>query len=1384
MEIAVLGPVEVNGGSTALSRRDRVVLAALVARRGEAVGNEALAEALWGDNVPDTWQKVVQGCIVRLRKLVGTTSIETLPHGYRLRAHTDAVDSHRFERLLTTARERLRDGEPDRARYLVAQALALWRGKALAELEEWPPGRSEAQRLEELRLEAEDLHTEAALRAGNHRDVLAVASSRLSEEPLRERRWALVALAQYQGGRQHDALVTLRRATAMLARELGLDPSPELVDLEAAILRQDPQLSASAPPAQPSSVCPYRGLLPYGVEDAATFFGRSGDVSSCLDRLDSAGVLAVVGPSGCGKSSLVRAGIAAALRRDGRPVLVVTPGSRPLETLPPAASPRAVLVVDQCEEALGEDVDAQERTRWIDELVRHSERSQLVLALRADRVGALAAYPTLARLVERGLYLLGGMQEPNLRDAVEGPALQSGLRLDPGLLDLLVREVQGEPGALPLLSHALRQTWLRREGATLTVAGYRASGGVREALNQSADGLYDRLDPGQREVLRDLMLRLVSPAADGEPMGARVPRRHIVADPARAHLVEQLVAARLVSSDDQSVEIAHEALAREWPRLRSWLDEDVEGQRILRHLSLASDSWDTMGRPDSELYRGVRLAQALEWRAPGRTLSPVERAFLDASQAAAASEREAAELQVQRERRTNSRLRSLLAVAAALALVAAVTGVLALGAADRAGAQAVTADARRVGAEALTAPRADTSLLLAVAGMRLDHGSDSAKANLAAALDRAPLLKRSATTPPAGAIAVDPRSGNVALSLAGGGVNVYEPRSLKLLAHTSTGGGGHVIAYSPDGVLLAAADFPDDPGVVKVPHPLHLFDAKAQPLASNVGGVPENKRNYYSLVFSGDGSRLGAVLNGRGSDGSFTSVGVWDLDRLDKPVAMLYPDSQHITTGALSRDGHTLFTNGDYFLRSIDVATGGVKATRTGPQIGLQGLAYHDQAWTPQLAVSPDGKTLAVVAESEIGLLDTATLKLKARLEAHGRVQRITFSADGRRFAAADGGVVVWDVSAATPRQVFRGETWGGNLVALSPDGTSVYAAGLNAELLAWDLGGSSGFVTSHPGPPLKNTEIMAQVSPDGRKMAYLANLYARMDVRDVATGRLIPTIDPNGTNLWGQDLTWRPDTKAVVGVTGDDVVEARDATTGRHLITAYYSSEHITTAQYTADGRLLAGNDRGLLHVMRATTLRQDRPAIQALDEQIDRLSVNPADHTVLVEGSTERAIIDYVSGRRLRTLPYAGFFSPDGRTTAVVDDDGAVGFLKDHENSWVARPDPSHAFGDRTSAAFSHNGAWFASSRKGQVGLWSAPSGSFLGSVPVAGEVAVGFSSDDSTVVIAGLDGSVQSWNVRPQAWVATACAIAGRQLTSAEWASALPGRPYERVCPGSAR
>jgi WD40 repeat protein/DNA-binding SARP family transcriptional activator/energy-coupling factor transporter ATP-binding protein EcfA2 len=1379
MDIGVLGPLLVGGtlnGPTALglSPRDRVALAV---RPGEVLGPDVLAEALWGEAPPDSWPKVVQGCIMRLRKALGAAVIETTPHGYRLVVHADGLDHRRFERLIALARDHLARGEPERTAYLVGEALELWRGRPLVDLEEWPAGRAEAERLCELRLDAEDMQTEAALRSGRHHEILSAAMSRVSDAPLRERRWALLAHAQYQSGRQGDALLTLRRARTTLSQELGLDPGPELVRLEQAILQQDPSLVAAAALPEPSATCPYPGLMAYDVQDSDVFFGRDSDVSACLDRLDAVGVLAVVGPSGCGKSSLVRAGVAAALERDGRRVVVITPGTRPLSALSTVRSLRSVLVVDQCEEALSSEGDLGEQAAFFDALVQHSRTGTLVLAFRADRLGGLSAHSAVARLVERGLYLLGAMGAQELRTAVEGPARRAGLRLETGLVDLVVREVEGEPGALPLLSHVLRQTWERREGSTLTVAGYTASGGVREAVAQSAEAVYEDVNPDQRPVLRDLMLRLVSPNPDGDPVRTRVARHQIATDEEHEQLIEKLVRARLVSSDDNSLEIAHEALARVWPRLRAWLDDDVEGQRILRHLAVTADTWESMQRPDSELYRGVRLAKAIDWlQASSPDLTTAEREFLDTSERMAEQERANAEQQVRHERRTNRRLRMLLAGLAALLVVAIVAGTLAITAAKRADTQtlaaqrqAVAADARRVGAQALVSGEADTSLMLALAGVAA-HNSVDTRNNLLAEVDRLPGLLKVTHTDVAAIFTVSTSAvdGRVAVGAPFDGAVLHDPTTLRELGRNHVGG-AQAAEYSPDGKLLAVSsgDRMSDGAGRDKPLPIRLLDADGRLASSQPGGIPEGFVAYERASFSPNGRWLAVMLQ----KGDSFLAAVWDLRAPGATAALVAMPTWARFVG-VSTDGRTLFTEGSDF-RVWDLPAGTLRRTVAFEELGVPGLQED-------FRLSPDGRTIAIPLGTEVALLDAATLRPRQHAVSKGHPGQVSFSADGTRLAANDDGFAVWDLTGPAPLEIFRTDRWGTAALALSPDGRTLYTAGINSRLLAWDVEGSRRFLPVRPGPPRDEPDGPARVSDDGQAIAYWGG--QKLQARDVTTGKTGPLIRPGDKGGRWNDLAWSPDHQRLVGVYGDDLVQVWDPWTGRRIARKSIAPDVVSTAAFTKDGRiLLVGTGGGLVHVLDAATLKPARPSLAPGVKGIFGLEASPDHHTLLIGGESGPRRADYVSGQVASFPPPAfGIYSPDGKRIGVIKD-GQIGLLNAQSMDWIAKPSAAQPYGGPYSA-FSSDGTKFATSDLSKVAVWDGRTGAFIGAVAVK-DAAMGF-LDPSTLVIAGADGSVRTWDLRTQTWTTKACQIAGRALTQDEWQSFLPDRAYRDACPHKGR
>ena len=203
------------------------------------------------------------------------------------------------------------------------------------------------------------------------------------------------------------------------------------------------------------------------------------------------------------------------------------------------------------------------------------------------------------------------MSPTELREAITGPAARAGLGLEPGLVETILADLGTEPGSLPLLSHALLETWRRRQSDTLTIDGYKDAGGIRQAIARTADTVFARLDPVGQGIAKDLFLRLTALGEGTEDTRRRARRTELLhgRDPEPVEAVlNELVRARLVILDEDSAQVAHEALIREWPMLRRWLAEDREGLRTHRRLTDAANDWDTLDRHPGALYRGARLA--------------------------------------------------------------------------------------------------------------------------------------------------------------------------------------------------------------------------------------------------------------------------------------------------------------------------------------------------------------------------------------------------------------------------------------------------------------------------------------------------------------------------------------------------------------------------------------------------------------------------------------------------------------------------------------------------------------------------------------------------------------------------------------------------------
>ena len=531
--------------------------------------------------------------------------------------------------------------------------------------------------------------------------------------PLRVHRVAR-GWARAQAARELDA--TADRAAGERARFQAAED-----DLAAGIVAlQSARERAAEPPSAVEVVaCPFKGLASFEVDDADVFFGRERLVAEMVARLAGAALLGIVGPSGSGKSSALKAGLLPALHdgvlpgSDDWAIAVMRPGDHPLRSLEQAvaAAPpqgRLVIAVDQFEELFTACRDDAERTAFADALVaavREPRRRALVLiALRADFYGRCAAYPELWRMLGANHVPVGPMRRDELRRAIQSPARRAGLQVDEALVDALVADVHGEPGALPLLSTALLELWQERDGARLSYPAYDRSGGVQGAVGRLAERVYEQLGEDERPRARALLVRLAGIGEEGVAVRRRLPLAELERTPGAAEVLWKLADGRLVTISGNEAEVAHEALLREWPRLRGWLEEDAEGRRLHHRLGIAAREWDAGGRDPGELYRGAKLAAALDWstsHAP--ELEALERAFLDESRAAGT--------------RSQRRLRAVLAGVGALLVLAVLAGLVALQQRGSARDKATVADAQRLGSRALAENDLDRSLLLARQGV-------------------------------------------------------------------------------------------------------------------------------------------------------------------------------------------------------------------------------------------------------------------------------------------------------------------------------------------------------------------------------------------------------------------------------------------------------------------------------------------------------------------------------------------------------------------------------------------------------------------------------------------------------------------------------------------
>ncbi|MFF3908204.1 AAA family ATPase [Streptomyces sp. NPDC001848] len=1127
---------------------------------------------------------------------------------------------------------------------------------------------------------------------------------------------------------------------------------------------EEEERSPADAPAVPAGVCPYRGLAPYRQEDARWFFGRERCTAALVDQLGAAertgGLVMLVGASGAGKSSLLNAGLVPALRGgQERAVVQLVPGGDPLAELThriPDLAPvlsaareaeayepgtarfeqavreavaawvrretscaaRPVVIVDQFEETFTLCSDEADRRMFVRLL--HAACSPaapgdlgpvlVVLGIRADFYEQCLGYPELADALQHRHMVLGPLTTAELREAVSGPAKAVGLELEPGLAELIVREVSvdgprgaHDAGVLPLLSHALLATWQRRKAGRLTLAGYRASGGIQGAVAATAERAWSGLDPAARTAARLLLLRLVRLGEDTQATRRRGTRRQLAeesTDPDKTEeSLEALVRARLVTLDAETVEITHEALLHAWPRLRDWIDDDRNGNLLRQRLEEDGRAWEDSHRDAALLYRGSRLEQAHSWaQSAGDTFltrSAVE--FLAAS--------------VRLRKRTVRLRRGAVAALLALALLAVGSSVIAWQQRDDAVFEQVVAEAGRV---QYTDPSLSAQIDLVAHRLRPDDaGTNSRLISIVNAPLATPLLGHTGAvyltsfSPDGRTLATASYDRTVRLW------NVTDPTHPRPLGKPLTGHTSWVSSavFSPDGHTLATAG---DDGTVR------LWDV-ADPRHPRSLGTPVTGHDgtIFLVAFSPDGRTLATA------DEDHT-VRLWNVTDPRHPVSLttLTGHTNSVRCVAFSPDGKTLASGGD----DATVRLWNVADPRSPHSLG-EPLRGHTHT-VHSVAFSPDGRTLASGSSDDTVRLWNVTdprhpSSLGEPLIGHtGPVWSVAFSPDGSLLAAgsADSTASLWNVSnPAYPSQV--GEPLAGSsgemyAVGFRPDGHTLATGSGDSKVRLWSIPGS---------------DMIGRIgafSPDGKVLATAAGdsrirLWKVTDpVRPLSLGEPFTTGERDL-----RSMVFSPDGRTLVILTGTrNTVQLWNVADPAHPV-AYGPPVPLLTRYAGADALALSPDGHTL--------------AVDHDDRTIQLLDITDPAHPHRL-GAPLTGHTGYVN---------ALAYSPDGRTLASGSADGTVRLWNvtdpRHPRS-LGAPLTGH-LGPVNTLAYSPDGRTLASgSDDDTVRLWNVTDplhATRLGAALTGhteAVVSLTLSPDGHTLASGGNDNTVRLWNV----------------------------------------
>ena len=1154
-------------------------------------------------------------------------------------------------------------------------------------------------------------------------------------------------------------------------------------------------------------LCPYMGLQAFGEADAVYFYGRDALIQQLLNGLQQQPLLAVVGASGSGKSSVVQAGLMAQLRQGKRLpgsdqwwIRSVRPGSRPLDALAQRLvdqgtereqtyqrqqlegmlyqgvegfvrwlrsrpEPMVVLVIDQFEE-LFTLATPEDRQRLLDLLlgaVEHAgDRFRLVITLRTDFITPCLELPPLAAALQHNSILVPPyLQDDDYRQIIVRPAERVGLTVDPELVEVLLQELSRGAGDLPLLEFVLQQIWQHRQPGCLTLQVYQQQiGGLKGALERTAQAVYESLDDDAQRCARWIFLALTQLGDQVEDTRRRVPKAALVVGKYPADLVERtlqaLIAAKLVvvsldeaelrdaasrsgndpepgkpdesapflpSDREPMVEVAHEVLIRHWSTLRWWLQENRARLHTQRQIEQAVAAWRQSGEQPDFVLRGMRLeaAEELYVKYTDELSQEVQR-FIEAGLDA----RQQAQQQAQQRLR---QARRAIALISTLAIVAIGLGGIAYS-------QQQQAQWREI--EALNA--------LSDAQLRSQRGLEALLTSLRAGRQMAQLRSWGWG------------QSRVALLQVQTAATVQQAVSLGRERQRLEGHDQAVtsVDVSPDGQRLATAS---DDGTV------HLWTAAGE----SVQVLPGPDERVTAVRFSPDGNWLAAA----GAEGT---VSLWQLAALELAPTQTWQHGDWVTSMAWQSGGQQLATAGrDGRVNVWQIATGQLQRTLTVPG-----------GWVNGVGISANGQTLATAGEDGVvrlwsGHNGTAgqTLAISA-----SRITDLQFSPDDTQMAiaAGDGSLTLWQIGEGT-RQTLLGHQDQVNSVVFSPDGQQIVSASSDRTLRRWRVadgmsletlaGHGDGVLSARftPDgqtlisgsadhsvrlwavvPPLQTLSAhSARFSPDGESFAVAGwdgpiQLWRR-DGDD--SGLLFKTLEAGTDPIFA--LTFSADGQQLATAGADSTIQLWQPQTGARGHTLTGHSDSITALAFSPDSQILAsGSDDRTVRLWNAAAGSLEQ-TLSGHGDGVTAVAFSPNGDR-LASGSYDRTIkLWQPDGTLLQTLEGHGLaiaavtFSPNGQILASASWDNTIRLWRSTDGR-LLRTLTGHQ-GGVTSLAFSPRGQILASgSADHTIRLWDAATGTLLNTM--AGQpdsvLSLQFSPDGQTLISASEALGARLWSL----------------------------------------